>query len=277
MKVRKKILSLVGIIVIMALFVTSCGSNNDKEKEALSNESSKKKITLVTSGAGEPFSLLDDNMKWTGIDADIWGEIGKRTGWEIEVKRSPFESCFGELDAGRADLTSNCWAIKEERTEKYNSSIPYYGDAQCVAVRKGSTEIKEIKDLKGKKVGVMTGHASETILQEMSKDMGFELITYEDTPTGLKQLALERIDAMGCAVTSVTSYCKETGEELDILNEKLLPVNVGFFFPKTENGEKLRDETNAVIKEMLADGTIAKITEKWLFDDMTKYIIEDKK
>ena len=46
-------------------------------------------------------------------------------------------------------------------------------------------------------------------------------------------------------------------------------------FPKTEAGAELRDAVNEVIQEMLDDGTIASITEKWLGDDMTKRIIPE--
>ena len=48
--------------------------------------------------------------------------------------------------------------------------------------------------------------------------------------------------------------------------------NVAYFLPKTERGEKLKAELDKVLQEMLDDGTVAKITEKWMFADMTKLI-----
>ncbi len=48
--------------------------------------------------------------------------------------------------------------------------------------------------------------------------------------------------------------------------------NVAYFLPKTERGDKLTEELNDVIQEMLDDGTVAKITEKWMYSDMTKLI-----
>lgn len=273
---NKKILSVIGIALLSVMLITSCGSKGEKAQETNSKGNETKKVTIVTSGVGEPYSLLDDNNNWTGIDAEMWKEITKRKGWEMEIKRTAFEACFGELDSGRADLTANCWAIKDERKEKYYSSIPYYGDAQCLSVSKDNKDIKEFKDLKGKKVGVTTGQASETILQKMSEEYGFELVAYEETASGLQQLVLGRIDAMGGAVTTVNDFMHGTGEKVNILDEKLMANNVGFFFAKTEKGKELCEETNAVIKDMLADGTISKITEKWLYEDMTKLIIEDK-
>ena len=59
----------------------------------------------------------------------MWDEIEKRTGWEVEVKQAAFDAMWGELDTARADVVANCTAVKPERVEKYNATIPYYGDA----------------------------------------------------------------------------------------------------------------------------------------------------
>ena len=78
-----------------------------------------KKIVIVTGGDAEPYSLVHEDGSWTGIDSEIWAEIEKRTGWEVELKKTSFDSIFGELDAGRADMAANCFATKAERLEKY--------------------------------------------------------------------------------------------------------------------------------------------------------------
>ena len=47
---------------------------------------------------------------------------------------------------------------------------------------------------------------------------------------------------------------------------------MAYFLSKTDEGEELKEELNKVIQEMLDDGTIAGITEKWMFADMTQLI-----
>lgn len=271
---KKRVLAaLLAVSVVGALFV-GCGKEAEKKTDAKAEKKEAiEEITLVTAGSGEPYSLLSSDGKWTGIDADMWAEIEKRTGWKVEVKQAAFDAIWGELDTQRADVCANCWAVKPERTEKYYDTIPYYGDAQCVIVPEKNKDIKSFDDLKGKKVGVTNGQAAQTIVEEMSEKIGFEVVLYEDSAVGMKDTTLGRVDAYANTTTNVLNYMHyNESEKFNFLDENLMANNVAYFLPKTEKGEKIRDELNKVIQEMLDDGTVAKITEKWMFDDMTKLI-----
>lgn len=84
--------------------------------------------------------------------------------------KTGFFRCYvGELDTGRADVVANCLAVKEERTDKYNATIPYYGDSQCIIVNDDS-DYKTSDDLKGKTVGCTNGQAAQTIIEDMAKE-----------------------------------------------------------------------------------------------------------
>ena len=135
-------------------------------------------------------------------------------------------------------------------------------------------DIQTFDDLKGKRVGITSGQASQTIIDEMSQEIGFEVVTYEQSNIGCQELTLGRIDAMASAVTVFNNYMEANDAEVRMLDEKLTANNVAYFFPKTDEGKALCEEVDAVLQEMLDDETIAKITEKWLFADMTKLITE---
>ena len=251
------------------------GDSSDEDADAGSDTGySDRKVTLVTSGTGEPYTLLADDGTWTGIDAEMWDEIEKRTGWEVEVKQAAFDAMWGELDTARADVVANCTAVKPERVEKYNATIPYYGDAQCVIVN-DSSSYKTVEDLKGKVVGCTNGQAAQTIIEDLAAETGFEVKLYEDSAVGMNDLMLERIDAYANTTTNVNAF-SHNNEEADFrfFEENLMANNVAYFLPKTDEGEELKEELDKVIQEMLDDGTIAKITEKWMFADMTQLIQE---
>lgn len=252
---------------------------DEKESEGSSDEGtdtgySDRKVTLVTAGTGEPYTLLADDGTWTGIDAEMWAEIEKRTGWEVEVKQAAFDAMWGELDTARADVVANCTAVKPERVEKYNATIPYYGDAQCVIVN-NSSSYKTVQDLKGKVVGCTNGQAAQTIIEDLGAEIGFEVKLYEDSAVGMNDLMLERIDAYANTTTNVNAFSHNNeGADFRFFEENLMANNVAYFLTKTDEGAALRDELNKVLQEMLDDGTIAKITEKWMYADMTQLIQE---
>lgn len=270
--------TLVAVAVIMAfgLAMVGCSSGSSDSSKSSSNSSDSDKITkvtLVTSGQGEPYTLLsDDGKTWTGIDAEMWAEIEKRTGWEVEVKQAAFESMWGELDTGRADVVANCTAVKAERTEKYLASIPYYGDSQCVVVNSTSSA-KTLDDLKGKTIGCTSGQAAQTIIEGLASEKGFTVKLYEDSAVGMNDLALDRIDAYANTTTNVNNFLHSNSNfSFRFFEESLKANNVAYFLPKTERGEKVKAELDKVLQEMLNDGTVAKITEKWMYADMTKLI-----
>ena len=292
----KRRLLAVLLAAAMAMTAAGCGNNSsedsgkaesgkedsgtdEKESESSSDEGtdtgySDRKATLVTAGTGEPYTLLADDGTWTGIDAEMWAEIEKRTGWEVEVKQAAFDAMWGELDTARADVVANCTAVKPERVEKYNATIPYYGDAQCVIVN-NSSSYKTVQDLKGKVVGCTNGQAAQTIIEDLGAEIGFEVKLYEDSAVGMNDLMLERIDAYANTTTNVNAFSHNNeGADFRFFEENLMANNVAYFLTKTDEGAALRDELNKVLQEMLDDGTIAKITEKWMYADMTQLIQE---
>lgn len=275
---KKRVLAALLVTVMAVATAAGCGSssksdNSDKKTEATDKTEDKEKVVVVTAGTGEPYSLLsDDGKTWTGIDAEMWAEIEKRTGWEVEVKQAAFDALWGELDTARADVAANCFAVKKERADKYNATIPYYGDAQCVIVNEDSS-YKTLEDLKGKTIGCTNGQAAQTIIEDAAKEIGFEVKLYEDSAVGMNDLKLGRIDAYANTTTNVNAFTHNNEDaKFRFFDENLMANNVAYFLPKTDRGEKLTEELNKVLQDMLDDGTVAKITEKWMFADMTKLI-----
>ena len=264
---KKRVLAVMMAAMMVVLTAGGCGngggSDSDSDKSSGQKSDDKKTVTVVTSGTGEPYSLLSDDGTWTGIDADM-------------LKQAAFDAMWGELDTGRADVVANCTAVTDERTEKYNATIPYYGDAQCIIVNDEDKDLQTVEDLKGLTVGCTNGQAAQNIIQDLADQYGFTVTLYEDSAVGMNDLMLGRIDAYANTTTNVNQFM-HNNEEADFrfFDENLLANNVAYFLPKTDEGKELCDELNDLIQEMLDDGTIAKITEKWMYADMTQLIQED--
>lgn len=244
-------------------------AEDDKKDE---NAGGARTITVGTIGTGEPYSMLDDDGNWTGVEAELWKEVEDRLGWTIEVRQvGDTASLFGELDSGRADVAANCYAITEARLEKYIVSDPLYADAQVIIVQPDS-EYQTFEDLRGCTIGVTAGQASQSTIEAMAPDYDWEVITYQDSSAGFQDCALGRIDSYANTITNIEKAERAQGLEFRQLDELLFGNNVGWFFADTEEGAEIRNELNGVIKELHDDGTLSKICEKWFYEDLTQII-----
>ena len=283
-----KKLSLILALVLVLSLLTACGGSAQPEAapapaaepEAAAAPAEEapaeaRKIIVGTYGAALPYSYLQDDGTWTGVEADLWDEIVKRTGWEIEVKQCPdMATLFGELDSGRIMVAANCAAITAARLEAHLASDPIYADAQVITVLPDSP-YQTFEDLRGEKIGCQAGQAAQNTVEKMASDYDWDVVAYETSAAAFQDLSLGRIPAVAHTVSSVEKYQRELGVDFRMLDEKLFGNNVGWWFQDNEEGAALRDELNAVLADMQADGTVAKITTEWFYEDMTALISDE--
>lgn len=263
----KKLLAMGGFLALVTFVLVACGSEDGASEEVAWEDQT---INVATSGSGPPYSLIDDEGNWSGTEADIWGEIVERTGWEIDIQRVSGNAIFGQLDTGRSDVAANSYALTEERAQNYIYTEPVYADANTVATKGWNDEINTLDDLAGKTVGVMAGQAADIPLTQLEEEIGFELVRYEGTGDAFQQLEIDNLDAVAGPRSLLNEYIERRDVDFKILEENLIATPIVYFLPDTEEHAQLRDELNVVIEEMIADGTMGEITEKWLYTDMTK-------
>ena len=287
---RRNFVKLAGSALVVAgmAALTGCGesgSTTESEKTTSSTEaastdtsassesSGARTVKVATTGSGEPYSLVDADGKWTGMEADMWAEVESRLGWTVEMSAvGDTSSVFGELTAGRADVAANCYAITEARLETYIACDPIYGDAQVVIVQPDSS-YKTLEDLRGCTMGVTSGQAAQNTIEELAPTYDWNVVTYEESNAGFQDCALGRVDAYANTVTNIEKAEAAQGLEFRMLDEKLFGNNVSWFLMPEQT--ELRDELNKVIADMHEDGTLSELTKKWFLEDMTTYISDE--
>lgn len=287
---RRNFVKLAGSALVVAgmAALTGCGesgSTTESEKTTSSTEaastdtsassesSEARTVKVATTGSGEPYSLVDADGKWTGMEADMWAEVESRLGWTVEMSAvGDTSSVFGELTAGRADVAANCYAITEARLETYIACDPIYGDAQVVIVQPDSS-YKTLEDLRGCTMGVTSGQAAQNTIEELAPTYDWNVVTYEESNAGFQDCALGRVDAYANTVTNIEKAEAAQGLEFRMLDEKLFGNNVSWFLMPEQ--AELRDELNKVIADMHEDGTLSELTKKWFLEDMTTYISDE--
>ena len=141
-------------------------------------------------------------------------------------------------------------------------------NAQVVIVRSNSG-INSLADLKGKILGVQAGSSAADAIDEKPdfKASLKSIVDFNDNIMALNDLEIGGLD--GVAMDSVVAEysLKVTGKPFEILSEGLAPEQYGIAFKK--DNTELRDKVQKALEEMAADGTVAKISEKWFGSDIS--------
>jgi putative amino-acid transport system substrate-binding protein len=224
-------------------------------------------VKVGMSGRYFPFTFVKlDQLQ--GFEVDLWDEIGKRNGYNVEYVTASFSGLFGLLDTGRIDTISNQITITPERQAKFLFAEPYVIDGAQLVVRKGNTEIKSTADLADKTVGVNLGSNYEQLLRQLDNAAQINIKTYD---AGIEHdVALGRTDAFVMDRLSSIELIKKANLPLELAGAPFETIENAWPFVKSEKGEKLRNEVNTALNAMREDGTLADISIKWFDTDITK-------
>ena len=169
MKLFSKILLPFGLAVLFA------GSAGAQQKE----------LVVGSSATYRPFAYESPNKEIVGYDIDIIKAIAQKSGLQIKIVNTPWTGIFAALNNGDVDLVISGVTINEKRRQSYDFTAPYFEARQLIGVHKDSA-VKSLKDLAGKKVGVVTGSTGDDIASrefgKTSKDIKrFESTHLSDT------------------------------------------------------------------------------------------------
>lgn len=263
----KKLLA-IGMAGVMSMaLLAGCGS----DKAANNSSSAGKKIVVGLDDNFPPMGFKDENNEIVGFDVDLAKEATKRLGREVEFKAIDWSSKEAELKSGRVDVLWNGLDITEKRKENMLFSEPYMDNRQIIFVKKGTQDITDEKSLAGKVVGTQSAGTAEEYMDKSDffKTQVKEVKKYSDYVSAFMDLENGRLDAVvGDEITGRYYMSKhaDTIEAVDVAVGDVSTFGIAF----AKDNQALRDEVQKVMDEMKADGTMAKISEKWFGKDITK-------
>ena len=258
----KKLLAL--CMVLLSLVALGCGSTGTKTAKG-------DKIVIGLDDNFPPMGFKDESGEITGFDVDLAKEASKRLGREVEFKAIDWSSKEQELASGRVQILWNGLDITPERKENMLFSDPYMDNRQIIFVKKGTTGITDEKSLAGRKVGTQSASTAEAYMDKSDffKTKVSDVKKYADFVAAFMDLENGRIDAVVGDEIVGRYYMEKHPDEIEAIDTAVGPVSeFGIAFAK--DNQELRDEVQKTLNEMKADGTIAKISEKWFGKDITK-------
>lgn len=219
----------------------------------------------VESGAPFSYKSPEDMDKVIGFEAEIVEALATELGMEVEFVQNSWDGLIEGLIRGDYDVVINGVEITSDRAQVVHFSQPYYYTSEALAVRKSTTDISTLHDLKGRRVGTLDSSLAQKILN--AQTFPITTIGYDEEVHSYGDLALGRIDAV-LLDEPIALYYAKPNVDLKLVGEPIgyLEYGVVTRFGNPEFDGKIR----AALDKMIKDGTLRRILERWnLWNGMT--------
>ena len=263
----KKVIAIAAAALMLLTLLAGCGNNATTPDNG--EQTQTKTFTVGFDAEFPPYGYQDENGEYVGFDLDLAAEVCARNGWELVKKPINWDSKDMELETELIDCIWNGFTING-REDKYTWSTPYVDNSQVVVVGKDSG-IASYADLAGKIVAVQADSSALAALTENEDGSNDEnialaesfekLVEVPDYNTAFMNLEAGAVDAIAMDIGVAQYQLEQRGDAFVILDGTLAAEQYGIGF-KLGNTE-LRDAVQKTLDEMAADGTFAKIAEKY--------------
>ena len=237
----KKIISLI-LVIVMAAALIGCGGAGGG------------KLTIATSPDFPPFEYLEGG-KVVGIEIEILEKVAAKLGKELVVEQMDFDSVIPGVQAGKFNVGVSGITVTEERKQNMDVSDVYFMASQAIVVMPDSP-ISCKADLEGKKISVQTGTTAEVYCMEN----GYEVSAFSANNDAASALTIGKVDAWVVDNEVAVVLAEQMG--LTVLDEAMTAEPYAFAFKKGADAEMVA-AFNAVIAEMIADGSMQALFDKY--------------
>ena len=256
----KKFTAVILAVLMVCAVLTGCGS---KESSGLKTVESGKLI-MATNAAFPPYEYIEGN-EIVGIDAEIAGAIAEKLGLELQIDDMEFDSIIESVKGGKADIGLAGMTVTPERQEVINFTASYATGVQVVIVNEDSA-IASVDDLFAEGamhvIGVQRNTTGDLYSTWDLEDAGLATVDrYSKGADAVQALLTGKVDCVVIDNEPAKAFV-EANEGLKILDTAYAVEDYAAAMSK-DNAE-LYEAVNKALEELIADGTVASIVEKYI-------------
>jgi len=263
---RNNFMRLHGIIGTLAAGAMAFGISALAQADQLADIKAKGKIVAATEMHFAPFDILVDGQ-YQGICKDLFDEVAKELGVEVEYLDLPWSSVLPGLEAGKFDVVNAPVTITAERMQRYSFTLPM-GNATVALVKKaGDDSIMKPEDIAGTASGSQKGSAQLEQLKAFAATLSkpVDIREYVNIDEALADLAAGRIQSVANSMPLMGYAAVQRPETFTLVTPPFgAPKYFAWVARKGDESASLVAAINDALLKMHQDGRLDAINQKWL-------------
>ncbi len=214
----------------------------------------------------EPLNYEDENGDFVGFETEFATAVCDKLGVEPEFQLIDWDAKESELSGKTIDCIWNGLTITDERKENMSITDPYLNNRQVLVVKADKAEqYKESLDgaavvVEAESAGDELANSDESFAGATVTAVDAQATALMDVEAGTSDVAVIDFVMASSSIGEGTSY-----EDLVLLDLGYPAEQYGAAFRK---GSDVTDEVNKIIDELISDGTLPEIAEKYGLTDI---------
>ncbi len=222
-------------------------------------------LAIGTNAEYPPFSFME-NDEIVGFDIDVATEIAKRIQKPFSLRNMSFEALIPELQTGSIHLIAAGMTPTPERAKRALFTTAHLEGDPLMAVQKaGADPIRNKEQLNKKTVVVNQGYSSDHYVSDLDEDVEIVRVSSPLISTGLLTLDGGQADVYVAAKSSLQPFLEKKSDNYIVT--RIDGTGESSALAISKKYPQLYSSLQSAMSEMIKDGTLATLKEKWKLND----------
>lgn len=265
---KKTAFLLAALLLVSALFA-GCGNSKTGSSSAVNDAASDaagdNTLVMATNAFFQPYEFYEGD-EIVGIDAEIGKAIADKLNMDFSISDMDFDSIIPAIQSGKADIGMAGMTVTEDRKKNVNFTQSYATGVQVVIVPEDS-DITSIDDLDGKQIGCQQGTTGWIYCSDTPENGGYgedAVTAYNKGSDAIMALLSGKVDCVVIDNEPAKAFVA-ANEGLKILDTEFAVEDYAIAIAK--DNTELLEKVDKALGELIADGTVQKIVDKYITAD----------